>query len=364
MNAGVFVVCGVLLAASVTAVPISYSQDGHLHVLEASNNILEAIFFNAEMGIRISSDSDSLSIVSMVDNEVLVSGQKPQGSSSKLTSVMGSTFVKFATTNQEGVSRNVEYSVPKTLIDQTKEALEAGKEDRLSSLLGEQNETETRTTVSVAFERLFERPELGLLESASFALGRAGVLGQENQGALNFYGVAMAVVKQLYRQSEGSGQVNRDQEMQQGGEGALLPQEREQGRFKRLSLLPPYYGWCGWSWCYCLIGFCCPTRPSPIPIGPNPIPIGPNPNLPISKEPDQFTDTSPWLGAPSCNGYCPVGEYCLGRCGPGCWWCWWFVCSTCCFHQGCYDHDVRCGEDYCTTGCMIPFPFSCDGWIY
>ena len=316
MNAGFFIVCGVLLAASVTAVPISYSQDGHLHVLEASNNILEAIFFNAEMGIRISSDSDSLSIVSMVDNEVLVSGRKPQGSSSKLTSVMGSTFVKFANTNQEGVSRNIEYSVPKPLVDQTKEALEAGKEDRLSSLLGEQNETETSTTVSVAFGRLFERPELGLLESASFALGRAGVMGYENQGALNFYGVAMALVKQLYRQSEGSGQENRDQEMQQDG---LLPQESEQGRSKRWG-----YQWCSSSWSYCRSGYC--------------------------------------TGYYSCNGYCPVGEHCLGRCGPGCWWCWWFVCWTCCYQHGCYEHDVCCGEGYFTTQCAIPIGFSCSGY--
>lgn len=35
------------------------------------------------------------------------------------------------------------------------------------------------------------------------------------------------------------------------------------------------------------------------------------------------------------------GNNCLGMCGEGCK-CWDWVCGDCCFHWGCYYHDLRC----------------------
>ena len=45
-------------------------------------------------------------------------------------------------------------------------------------------------------------------------------------------------------------------------------------------------------------------------------------------------------------GECPVGNTCLGMCGPSCSMCWdyWFICDDCCFHRGCYDHDLCCSR--------------------
>lgn len=82
---------------------------------------------------------------------------------------------------------------------------------------------------------------------------------------------------------------------------------------------------------------------------------------------------------------CPEGPYCLGMCGPGCWWCWricpslvaaagsfvWFpygyiinhLVNDCCFHQGCYDHDVCCDRlGYFHSRCLFPIGFSCSGY--
>ena len=302
MLPGLVVISAAILAAStVTAVPVSYFTDGHLQVMESSNNVLKAIFYTQETGIRIQADGTSLTLTSMMNDEVLLAGSKPHGST-KLSSVLGSSFIQYTTTDREGEPRKEEFLVPESMMEQAKEAVENRKEERLISQLEGNDETETRTVRQSAFERLFARPELTLLMNASVALGQAGIMGFENQGALNFYAVAIAVLKQQQRK-EGSG----EGEMVAGDFGPM----RERGRFKR-------WWWNDDEWCgNC--GHYCPTN------------------------------------------RCPRGELCLGRCGPGCWWCWWIVCWSCCYHQGCYDHDLCC-DDYWSTGCLIPIGFSCSGY--
>ena len=289
-----------MLVASVTAVPISYGADGHLHIFEASNvnNVLDAIFYTSETGIHIRGDTTSLTITAMSNNKVLLAGNKPH-SSSKLTSVMGSSFLQYESVSEGGERRKVEVIVPESLVDQTKEAIESRKEERIVSRLNGIDETETLTARERAFERLFSRPELTLLENASYALGRAGILGHENQGALNFYGFAIAILRQ---QHGGSGERG-------SGDSSEVPNENNASRFKRLF---------GWRWCSNVGHYC---------------------------------------------RRCPIGSSCLGRCGPGCWWCWWFVCRSCCYHQGCYDHDICCGRyGYFSSECLVPIGFSCGGY--
>ena len=61
----------------------------------------------------------------------------------------------------------------------------------------------------------------------------------------------------------------------------------------------------------------------------------------------------------------PGSPNCLGMCGPGCT-CWRFVCGDCCFHKGCYDHDLCCRRSFLSLGCWSPirliFNFSCSGY--
>ena len=70
----------------------------------------------------------------------------------------------------------------------------------------------------------------------------------------------------------------------------------------------------------------------------------------------------------TCDSYstCPPcqNNECLGMCGPGCWWCWSWICGDCCYYTGCYYHDVCCGEEYWSWSCIIPFGFSCHGYYY
>jgi hypothetical protein len=49
------------------------------------------------------------------------------------------------------------------------------------------------------------------------------------------------------------------------------------------------------------------------------------------------------LGAAACQDLQsdPYCNNCLGMCGPGCT-CWRWVCGDCCWHRGCYRHDLHC----------------------
>ena len=62
-----------------------------------------------------------------------------------------------------------------------------------------------------------------------------------------------------------------------------------------------------------------------------------------------------------CLNECPPcqDQECLGMCGKGCQ-CWEFVCGDCCYHLGCFEHDLICGESFLQTCGLFPFNFSCD----
>ena len=55
---------------------------------------------------------------------------------------------------------------------------------------------------------------------------------------------------------------------------------------------------------------------------------------------------------------CPCQE-CLGLCGYSCN-CWKWVCGDCCYHLGCYEHDICCREKFVRTACLFPFNFKCE----
>ena len=291
----------IILTVTVSAVPPSGSRDGRLRIIDVGENTLEAIFYNADTGIRIRADSVSLTLISMSNDQVLLSGTRPHGSSF-LTSVMGSSFLQYNTTLETGEQRKVEFIVPESLVDQTKNALEAAKEERMISQLN-QDEAEARTARESAFQRLFEQPELALLESAARALGDAGIMGYEHQGALNFYGVAKALLTAQRRDETEENEPERNTDVEENHEDST-------SRFKRLF---------GYTLCWDWVNIVTICR----------------------------------------DGNCPQGPDCVGRCGPLCL-CWWFVCLNCCYNQGCYDHDMCCSErGFFSWECLIPLPFSC-----
>ena len=298
MQIGLVILSTAILAVSATSVHILNSANGILQIIEVGENTLEAIFYNEETGIRIRADSTSLTLISMANDEVLLSASRPHNSSF-LTSVLGSTFLEYETTTEEGEQRTVVFAVPESLVDQTKEAVEAMEEESVISQLNG-DETETRTIQDTAFERLFEQPELELLDGAARALGAAGIRGHEHQGALNFYGTAMAVVQEQQRKNT-DGKRSIDVVTQQS-------EDDGHSHFKRS----------------CILQHCANVQRH-------------------------------------CRK-CPVGPNCLGLCGRGCV-CWPFVCDNCCFNQGCFEHDLCCKRNgFLSLSCLFPIGFRCRGY--
>lgn len=62
-----------------------------------------------------------------------------------------------------------------------------------------------------------------------------------------------------------------------------------------------------------------------------------------------------------CAQTCPPCPHdnCIGLCGKGCS-CWKSVCGDCCWHSGCYDHDLCCKRSWLQTKCLLPVNFRCD----
>lgn len=62
-----------------------------------------------------------------------------------------------------------------------------------------------------------------------------------------------------------------------------------------------------------------------------------------------------------CLTKCPPCEArdCLGMCGRGCS-CWEWACGDCCFHTGCYHHDLCCRSRPSSLACWIPLDFDCE----
>ena len=62
-----------------------------------------------------------------------------------------------------------------------------------------------------------------------------------------------------------------------------------------------------------------------------------------------------------CFETCPPcqDQQCLGLCGFKCH-CWKMVCGDCCWHLGCYEHDLCCREKFIRTKCLFPLNFRCE----
>lgn len=62
-----------------------------------------------------------------------------------------------------------------------------------------------------------------------------------------------------------------------------------------------------------------------------------------------------------CLSECPPckSQKCLGMCGPRCT-CWEWACGDCCYHKGCYYHDLCCSSRLISLACLLPISFDCN----
>lgn len=62
-----------------------------------------------------------------------------------------------------------------------------------------------------------------------------------------------------------------------------------------------------------------------------------------------------------CRCTCPPcpNDKCIGLCGKGCS-CWKWLCGDCCWHRGCYGHDLCCKKSWLHHRCLLPIKFRCN----
>ena len=79
------------------------------------------------------------------------------------------------------------------------------------------------------------------------------------------------------------------------------------------------------------------------------------------EKPEDFFITRMKRNTRTCLAKCPPckGEKCLGLCGRGCT-CWKWACGDCCYHKGCFYHDLCCRKRPYSLACWVPLEFDCN----
>ena len=304
----------VLLSRAATIIPTA--SDGgdsskKLNMLTVTAEKIEGMFLTPNRGIHFLSeaygDSHRLSVVTIYGDPILFAERKDR--SATFVSVVEKDFLLV---NKLRASRTVDdYIVPRTLSQQVKSAVKGRRITQ--KLLRHLDRSGVNATRDNAFKELLMGPEVELIVAAAKALGSTGLHGRGNPAAMTFY----ALAKQLA--------MAKMQEV-----GSLLGEGGESGygeplsqHYQRRERRSPEF---------------CANIPRGFFLFPN----------------DRFCPRDE----------CPVGDTCLGMCGPSCTMCWdWgFICDDCCFHRGCYDHDLCCKRDFFSWSCLIPFGFDCDGF--
>lgn len=74
-----------------------------------------------------------------------------------------------------------------------------------------------------------------------------------------------------------------------------------------------------------------------------------------------ITNSTTRVQRADCRTECPPcpNNNCFGMCGKGCS-CWKWVCGDCCWHVGCYYHDMCCARGFFQTKCLFPVTFRCE----
>ena len=298
----------VLLVAAVT-VSSATPSTGNLQILSLTPNEVKVSYrTSSDEGVELLSEvHDRLHHVSIstLDGTHLVSVKSSSDTESGILKIMDSTLLLHpSSSSEEGESedraRIMEYAVPASAAAQVEKELQDSNYIS-ADLLRTLDTSDTTMMKRSAFSKLLSRPEWDTITDMAHAMGAAGILGYENQPALNFYGLAMSYGKM--RTPSGAVMNTRERALSQNTE-----------------------------W-----------RDS-------------NGTLTCT-----FPDGSE---VENCER-CPTGEYCTGMCGPYCYCWWFACGDCCYHHGCYEHDQCCSGENtYWSMACMLVFPFDCEDYRY
>ena len=326
-SGSLFFVTVAIALASANAVSIPPSADdvsGKLHLFSMTAEKMDGVYYNKEGGgIHFISERDSIYIGTMEgEGEPLLVGEKPAGSA-RMIQILQTNLLEV----REGVDAYEELVVPASMAATMKVALKSSNPQKFKKALRNVRRLELNVNVTKqnSINEMLERPEIQLMQDAALKLMDLGITGDQYPSALTFLVTVKRFITLRLNATE-------------------IP-ESDTGS-------------------------------------------GLEPSHPREKR-----ACSNWLSRNCPSHRCPIGSSCLGMCGIRCWWCW-PICphlrrtttslrvaaryglrglaiayainhlwNDCCYHRGCYQHDVCCDRyGYFSTQCLLPYGFSCSGY--
>jgi hypothetical protein len=408
------------LAVMAGGTPLRDSVD--VQLVRSAENELEAwvTWGDEGMGIQINAKSNRLSIQSN-RGEILIYGEKIDGSGT-FYSAQGHSFFATETPVSDGTLTKTEYAVPSSMESEAKEAF---KQKKIQRMLGSFDQNGARQSSEGAIRELVQRPEIKILEETARILGERGVIGAENDGALLFYMTVMNMLRGREGHTSRRSAERETQSFKRRHRALDTEREKDNNQEKVLCLptvspspsvtsddvpdctevTKTIVSTRGSTHTRTYTYTICPTPtaspkpsvlsspciantppktsvvpcPSPPPTDYDPpsndtedyYPYSPDRcAIPIPEGVHPCREDNSWtLLCEDCDherecrrGRCPLDE-CLGMCGPGCWWCWSWVCGDCCYWKGCHEHDNECRESFFSFACLLPFNFRCNGYL-
>ena len=458
------------LLAFAAGVPLRDTVDVTLVRSERSELEARVLWGEHRSALHIDAKTNRLLIRSSANGgETFLYGERAEGIG-MIYSVEGQTFFTMETKEADGTLTKTEYAVPNSVQNEAKEAFQ---QRMILQMLASFDQSNVGQSSEGLLHKLLQRPEIKILQETAQELGRRGVVGAENEGALLFYVTVMNMVRgkeghtakreaktETHSQRYDHPSLDNEREGEEDVTQEVLcpeistvidsrpPQITPSPRVKtqdspECSVITNTATSIGR-----FLFFFATTRtttytttlcPSPTPTLNTPTPsvasspcqkVTHTPKEPCpSPRPDEYkipecsvimntatstgrflyfftttrtttytttlcpsptaTPNTPSSSVPcerlpahlhpcesdqehlceDCHhGYecerdrCPFEMECMGMCGPGCWWCWSFVCGDCCYWEGCYQHDNECRERFISFSCLLPFNFSCDGY--
>ena len=309
-----------LAFANAVRKPSADDVTGKLHLFTMTAEKVDGVYYNKEGGgIRFISKSDSIYIGTLEgEGEPLLIGEKPAGSA-RMIQILQTNLLEV----KVGAGVYKEFIVPDSMATSMKVALKSSNPQKFKSALRNIRRLELNadTIKQNAIYQMLERPEIQLMQEAALKLMDLGIVGDQYPSVLTF----LVTVKRFISLKLNATEIP-DPDTGSGSEPSHLQEKRAR----------PCRNWHSRN---------CPSH------------------------------------------RCPKGSDCLGMCGIGCWWCWRIcphlvatgvdialrgvniqgflsqIWNDCCFHQGCYDHDMCCRTyGYSSTRCLVPLHFSCSSY--
>ena len=297
--------------------------NGEVYISSLTDGKLVAKYMEGDghrkIGVYITSiisDHGSKINITSLDGQEILYVRHSEPASASLVRVMGHSIVIRKHLDNDEKLKMIDYTLSSEFTHHFDKAI---KHHHIPEIFSHYlDEDSVNNTKFLAFVKLISSPEMDIVARACHALGDAGVLGFETEAALRLYSFVVRFVHMQH-------QYNVDPKSLHYPSSSLTTTESHQ-RQKRAP------------------GVCPNLR-----------------RLYYKARPAARRNVRRRLVC----GRCPVGQTCLGMCGPRCSVCWWFICgNNCCFHRGCYEHDLCClRKGYFHPSCYNPFRhFSCSSY--